>query len=446
MTGTAHPARLRFIIVASVVAAVLSLRCDDNPVEYDDPGATKWNFSSQAMADAWWMLDVYFIFRDQLPSEPDIFSSPTSLFQAVEEPWTSYYPHDMAVRYVALLSTERGGMGIMLDSVSTGLVIMQVFPGSPAEEAGLLVADTIVSVDGQVTAGVAFGTAVEWLGGDIGETRTLGIRRADGDHTIAVTLGTYLAPSVLTDSLDSTIAYIALSGFSKTTIDPDGSWGEFREALEQTAWAEYTIFDLRDNGGGSVSQCLDITGEFVPAHTPAIRAREREYVQASESGRTIDTTWYTSLDGIGSRRKVYVLVNDNTASASEILVSCLREQRDDIVSVGTTTYGKARSQYVFGYDFENENYYLSDSAIATVTFAVLSPVSSVTYDLVGITPDHVTATSEEALDRAIALIRTEQGVGTSKAPAVQRRLRYLERARRSIGPERRRPLAVYDLH
>lgn len=449
MTGNAHHARRPFIAIALVVAAILSLRCDSNPVDDDtgpSPKPSPFEFSSQAMADAWWMLDVYFIFRDQLPTQPDNYTNPTSLFQAVDEPWTNYYPHDIAIRYVALLSTERGGMGILLDSVSSGPLIMQVYPGSPAEDAGLLAGDTIVSVDGQTTAGVAFQTVLDWLGGDIGETRTLVVRRASGSHTITVTLGTYLAPSVFTDSLDSTIAYIALSGFSRTTIDPDGSWGEFRDALQQTAWADYTILDLRENGGGSVSQCLDITGEFVPVNTPVIRSREREYVEATEAGRTTDTTWYTSLTGIARQRKLYVLVDEGTASASEILLSCLREQRDDMVSVGTTTYGKARSQYVFGYDFEGEEYYLSDSAIATVTFAVLSPITSETYDLIGITPDHVTASSEEALDRAIALIRAEQGVGTTKAPVAQRRLDYLERARRSIGPESRRPLAVYDVH
>ncbi|MBD3243558.1 MAG: PDZ domain-containing protein [Chitinivibrionales bacterium] len=438
MKGTACRFSCQAMVVALLVGACLSLRCDEDPVS---PG-----YNWQAVQDAWWILDVYFIFRDQLPAGPEDFSDPVTLFESVDEPWTNYYSHELATRYVAYMSTERGGIGILLDSVASGVLIEQVFAGSPGEQAGLLAGDTIVAVSGQNTAGVPMETVTEWLGGEVGETKILVVRRDDGDHTITVTLGTYLAPSVFTDSLDSTIAYIALSVFSQTTIDSAGSWGEFRDALEQTAWADYTILDLRDNGGGSVSQCLDITGEFVPVNTPVIRSREREYVSSGDSGRTIDTTWYTSQAGVAGQRKVYVLVDDYTASASELLLSCLREQRSDIVSVGITTYGKARSQYVFGYDWEEQVYYLADRGLATVTFSLLSPVSGVGYDLTGITPDHVTATSEEALDRAIALIRVEQGGGITKSLAVRRKLDYLERARMAIGPEIRRPLAVYDLH
>lgn len=406
-----------------------------------------WSFPTQAMADAWWLLDVYFVFRNLLPSQPDSYDSPVDLFQSVDEPWTNYYPHDLAVMYVALLNNERGGIGIILDSTARGPVITDVFPGSPGEQAGLAAGDTIVAVDGRPTAGEPIDSVGSWLSGEIGESRSLTVQRESGTVTIVVTLGTYNAPSVFTDSLDTATAYIAMTSFSRTTVHADGTAGEFREALEKTAWADYTIFDLRDNGGGSVSQCLDVLGELVPQATPVIRSREREYVSAGDSGITVDTTWYTSRHGgIAQQRRMYVLVSEYTASASEIVVSCLREQRPDIVSLGMTTYGKARSQYVFGYDFANDAYYLTDSAIATVTFAVLSPVSAPTYDLIGITPDHLLATGTDALEEAMELIGADQSLGVAKARVPRRKLAYLERARRAIRPERHVPLAVYDLH
>ncbi len=413
----------------------------------DPPAPVAWSFPSQAMADAWWLLDVYFVFRNLLPLQPDSYDNPVDLYQSVDEPWTNYYPHDMAVMYVALLSTERGGIGIILDSTAQGPVIGDVFDGSPGEQAGLTSGDTIVAVDGRPTAGEPVDSVASWLNGEIGESRSLTIRRRSGTVTIVVTLGTYNAPSVFTDSLDTATAYIAMTSFSRTTIHPDGTAGEFRQALEKTAWADYTILDLRDNGGGSVSQCLDVLGELVPQGTPVIRSREREYASAGDSGMTVDTTWYTSQQsGIARQRRMFVLVSENTASASEIVVSCLREQRPDIVSLGMSTYGKARSQYVFGYDFVNDAYYLADSAVATVTFAVLSPVFGPSYDLVGVTPDHLLATSDNALEEAIALIRADQSLGVAKARLTRRMVAYLERARRTIRPEQHVPLAVYDLH
>lgn len=418
------------------LTAFLALSCGPGPTEPPD-------WASVAMRDAWDLLDVYFIFRERLPVEPESFSSPTALYDAANEDWTRYFDSYWAPRYVALLSTEVGGIGFLIDSVYNGYAIERVYDNSPGADAGLQAGDTLVAVDGDSTAGESYRTVLDWLGGDIGETRVLSVVRDTQSHTIPVVLGTFLAPSVFTDSLDSATAYILLTSFSRTTADPGGSSAEFHDALLQTAWASNTILDLRKNGGGSVGECLDITGEFVPLGTEVVNSHERvAYTRGSDEiyGQTESTTWHTESEGIAQTRMFYVLVDDTTASASEILVSCLRDRRTDIVSVGITTFGKGRAQYLIGYDFDNETYYLEDGGLAKITFSLVEPVLGAPYDSVGIEPDVAIGDGEDALDVALGLITG----AVAKSQAVQRRTRFIEFAREMTGPRVYEPRAIVD--
>lgn len=367
----------REYLVWAVIPVLLAASGCINPTE------TKRDIEFEFCWDA---LSMMFIFQDRLPADPYVYDTPARLYESVNDPYTKYLLHDQAVSLMTSMTTENGGIGILVDSVGTGYAILVVIPNSPGEAAGLLEGDTIVAADGNLLAGLALSEAREYLRGEIGEEKTLSIKRADDTLDIIVILGTYYAPSVYTDSLDSVTAYIALIMFSETTVHPQGSAGEMGDALDETAWAEYTILDLRDNGGGLLSQCVDITSEFVPEGTEIILVSDRVPV-TNYYAVTQDTILTAAGGGKALDRKLYVLVNGNTASAAEILLSCLQDQRASTLTVGTVTYGKGS-----GWRY----YWTPEDAMVTVTSVLLTPIIGEGYNLVGITPDIVIDSLGEA--------------------------------------------------
>jgi len=402
------------------------------------------SWSSQAVEDAWTFLDWFLVFRERLPAEPMAYETPPELYASVREPYTVYYTHPQAEVLVSLLTSETVDAGVHLDSVRYGAAVLEVYAGSPAEAAGIRVGDTILSVNGVSCAGQPVDTVLEWLTGAPGERLQLAVWRSTGQVAITVVLAAYLAPTVFTDSLDSAVAYVALSGFFDETPDIAGSAGEFHAALARTAWARYTIVDLRDNPGGYVTQCLRIAGEFVPLGTAVVRTTERQVFEGvpgdetSWYGATVDTVLRTDYAGIAQARRCYVLVDSMTASASEILLSCLHDYRAlDVTSVGTVTYGKGRGQVILGYDWDLEEYQLTDGGMARITSMLLTPVAGAPYDMVGIMPHVLIQPGQDALDTTLVMISRELG-----RPLAKSSLAGAVPAPRRAGP--REPLLIDD--
>jgi len=342
-----------------------------------------------------WLLNAYFIFRDSLPANLYSFPSPTQLYESVHEKWTEYFTPAEAIIYEQNLTTNTGGIGIWFDSVSSGYLIKQVFPNSPGASAGLENKDTITAVNGTNVEGMPVTQFYDSLADSIGVIVRLKILRGSDTLTIPVQLGEYLMPSVLVDSIDGNTAYIWLLGFLDSTNTPGGSSQEFIKALQNTQWAQYTIFDLQGNGGGMLTQCFAILGDLLPTGSPIIQFDERDVDSITGVGITHDTVFHTDGAGQYSNRKLVLLVDSNTASASEITVSCLKQNRSDLKIIGTHTYGKARAQIMTG---------TPDNGLAKVTYATISPISMPSYDLVGIQPDIPVTGNQNALELAETMI------------------------------------------
>jgi carboxyl-terminal processing protease len=375
-------------------------------------------------------LSVFFIFQERLPANPNVYKTPLELYQSVKDPYTRYLNETQAQSLLNGLTTENGGIGILIDSVATGYVIKQVFKKSPGEKAGLLAGDTIQKADGVSLAGISLDSLPNYTGGPLGSTKVLTIMRTTGLVSISVILGTYLAPSVQTDSLDSNTAYIMLTIFSDSTSHPLGSAGEFADALDKTAWARYTLLDIRHNYGGALGQCVSIVSQFVSNTTKIINVKERDLDSLRPNGFTIENYLYAEYGQKAIDRKFYVLVDDYSASASELLVSCLKDRRSQTVKiVGTKTYGKGS-----GWTYLDT----PQNALVTITMMLFTPIFGTGYNLIGITPDIYVDTTKDAKLVALDLIGNG-GLG-KKSAVVERR--HFEWYRQQLLPKPWVPMCV----
>jgi C-terminal peptidase prc len=382
-----------------VIVSLLSMCSKNgNPISSSTP-ADEFKFAAD-------LLNTFFIFPDSLPKNPFVFATPQLLYASVREPYTKYLPPDSARRFLDKLTSSGVGMGVLLDSTAKGYIVNEVFRNSPAQSAGVMKGDTIDSVDGATVAGRSFGDVAAMVSGAAGNVRTLHVLRGQGAHSIRVTLASFLAPTVFTDSLAPDIGYILITSFFSQTDLPGGTAEEFATALAATANKVFTVLDIRGNPGGEIDQAVSVAGQFIPAGKAIIDIHERFADTVKNTVRTLDTVLVSFEQPSALTRRFVALVDSFTASAAEMLTACLMSNRPDISIVGTRTFGKARGQIIE---------ITPDSGLARVTYALLKPVNGAPYDLVGIVPTNVVAIGADALAAAERIV----SAALAKGPAAK---------------------------
>jgi carboxyl-terminal processing protease len=224
------------------------------------------------------------------------------------------------------------GIGVAVDPSRGGLLIARVFDSSPAARAMLKTGEEIVAVNGRTLAGLSADAAAALIKGPPGTTVELRVRERRTGHTLAhtvkITRATISEPVVASATrtvLGAKLGVVALATFSP------GSHGEAREAVEHQlhGGARGIVFDLRANGGGLVEEARLVASIFIAKGTiVSTRGRAQPSEVLTAAGRAIP----------GSIPLV-VLVDGNTASASEIVAAALQDHRRAMI-VGTHTFGK----------------------------------------------------------------------------------------------------------
>jgi carboxyl-terminal processing protease len=221
------------------------------------------------------------------------------------------------------------GIGVSVDPKPAGLEVMRVFDSTPAQRAGLKVGDLIVAVNGRSLHKLRSDTAVALIKGPPGTDVRLTVKaRNASPHTVTVTRATISEPVVA--SAMRTVHGVKLGWVYLATFS-EGSHGELYDAIQGLLkqGAHGLVFDLRANGGGLVSEARLVASIFIPSGTiVTTRGRTQPTVVLSAAGGAIPT-----------RVPVVVLVDHDTASASEIVTAALQDHRRATV-IGTHTYGK----------------------------------------------------------------------------------------------------------
>ncbi len=259
--------------------------------------------------------------------------------KANEDKFSHYFRPAVYQRFKASTSGRFSGIGLSVTEHKRGLKVARVFEDTPAEEAGIEQGELVIAVEGKSLAGVASDAAAAQIKGrpgtevsitvldpESGKKRDLDVKRAK--------VKIPAVDSKMESAGGKDVGYVRLSGFTT------GAHGELRDAIESLLrkGAEGIVLDLRGNGGGLLDEAVLVQSIFQESG-PVVTIEGR-----SRSEQTLDATG-DSLDP----GPMAVLVDGNTASASEIVTAALK-QNDLATVVGTRTFGKGVFQEVIPLD------------------------------------------------------------------------------------------------
>jgi carboxyl-terminal processing protease len=225
------------------------------------------------------------------------------------------------------------GIGAEMGIKDDILTIVAPLEGMPAEKAGLMAGDKIFKINGENAADFSIEEAVAKIRGPRGSEVTLSIfHKGDLEaHDVIVKRDTILVKSVRFEMKDDNIAYIRVSRFGEDTEN------EFKQAVQQAAdkKAKSIILDLRNNPGGYLESAVNMGSFMIPFGKTVVIEENGAGVRHETTARGGDVL--SSLSTV-------VLINEGSASASEILAGALRDDRNNVTLVGKKSFGKGSVQ------------------------------------------------------------------------------------------------------
>jgi carboxyl-terminal processing protease len=262
-------------------------------------------------------------------------SSLSAAIASLHDPFSNYFSPSAYTGFQESTDSQFEGVGMTVIAVKgKGLKVDHVYPGSPAQKGGLRPGDVIVKVDGSPLAGKSSDAATALIKGRAGTSVTLTVDRGREERDLTLKRAKVDIPAVeskLETADGKKIAWVHLNGFTA------GAHNEVDEAVRKlmAQGATGVVLDLRDNGGGLLNEAVQIASIFIP-----------DGKIVSTKGRNRPEHTYDATGGaISTKIPVAVLVNRNSASASEIVTGALQDRHRATV-VGTHTYGKGVFQEI----------------------------------------------------------------------------------------------------
>lgn len=283
---------------------------------------------------------------------------------ALGDPYSVYFTKEEYDAFQESYTGEYCGIGAsLLQNADTGLItIVKTFKGSPAQEAGLKTDDILYKVEGEEVTGEDLSEVVSKVKGKEGTTVNITIMRDGGEMNLELVRKTISVPTVEYEMLDNKMGYIIISEFDEITTS---QWTEAYEALKQQGMTSL-IVDLRNNPGGGLTVVAEILDSILPEGM--IVYHEDKNGQREE---------YKSDEEHKIEVPLAVLVNGNSASASEIFAGAVKDYGIGTL-IGTTTFGKGIVQQMVS---------LGDGSAMKVTISKYYTPSGVCIHGTGIEPD-----------------------------------------------------------
>ena len=341
----------------------------------------------------WEIVEQKFVDVEKLDSETMFYGAMKGVVAALGDPHSEFLDPEESEEFLDSLEGELTGIGAEVGERDEILTIVSPLRGSPAEAAGLLPGDKIYKIGDEFASDFTVFEAVRKIRGPIGTEITLTIFRGDEVQSREITITRDLIDieSVFTEVRDDGIAVVTVNTFADDTAD------EFQKALVDLSLQnpDGIVLDLRFNGGGFLDAAIEMASDLLAGGT---------VVQIHERGKS-DEIIGVSGRPILPTTPLVVLINEGSASASEILAGALRDNSRATL-LGETSFGKGTVQELIS-EF-------ADGSTLRITVAKWFTPAGHDVDGIGITPDIVVeftaddylAERDPQLDAAIEFLET----------------------------------------
>lgn len=315
------------------------------------------------------LLDNNFLFDYE---EEDLYNGALKgMFANLGDPYTSYYPADEFTKLMENLDGRYKGIGVTVSASKEGTIkVIQVFEDSPAKEAGMKSGDIIKSVEGKEFDATELDKAVGLIRGEPGTKVKLEVIRISEDKPegeeipMMVERRDVKVDTVFAENLsigDKNIGYLRLSAFDDIT------WDDFKEKYSKLKNSDIDglVLDLRNNPGGSLDVCLNIADTFLDEGVIV--------TTEDKNGNVITEKSDSDMDDI----PMVTLINENSASASEILAGAFKDRGRSKI-IGKKSFGKGIVQKLFP---------LENGAGAKITISEYKTPNGEKINKIGVKPD-----------------------------------------------------------
>ncbi|MBQ2890929.1 MAG: S41 family peptidase [Clostridia bacterium] len=286
-----------------------------------------------------------------------------SLLSSVDK-YGAYFTPAESAKLLESLSDTITGIGVSVTQIGDALIISQVLPNTPAERAGLKSGDRIISANGTALSGMDLDKATSYIKGPAGTTVSVVVRRdGAGEITFNIVRETIVSEPVHSEIIDNKIGYIEIFSFSTNTAKyVNSALGDFRRARVKNI-----IIDVRNNSGGYLNEAIEVADLFLP---------KKAVITSEDRKGTKNDIKYVAT-GPSEDYNIVVLMNNYSASASEVLAAALSENKAAIL-IGERSYGKGTVQTMSR---------LMDGGIIKYTTAFYLTPSGKNIEGIGLMPD-----------------------------------------------------------
>ena len=254
------------------------------------------------------------------------------MIESLNDPYSSFMDEDVTSEFNETVDGSFVGIGVVIQFTEEGNRIIEVYDDTPAAKAGVQVDDQIIKVDGEDVKEVMGDDLSQFIRGEKGSKVTITVLRGDKEIDLKMTRDTIDLPSVYDDIVErdgKKIGILQITSFSTNT------YKQFEKKLLELEEKKISslVIDVRDNHGGQLQQTKEILSLFFPQKTVLYQIEDKD-------GKTkvySDTKESRSYP-------IAVLINTNSASASEILASCYQDNYKKAIIVGNNSYGKGTVQ------------------------------------------------------------------------------------------------------